>query len=89
VASRALISQATQTVPQAEPKWWVTNVRTFAHTENTFGVRPLRQRWAERADAEHSGCSNHLSAKTDKNAAVFDDETHSSHHCDGTDSEFY
>jgi len=89
VASRTLILQATQTVPQAEPEWWATNVRTFAHTANTFDVWPVRQRWAERAYAKRSGCSNHLSAKTDKNAAVFDDETRSLLHCDGADSALY
>jgi hypothetical protein len=89
VASRTLISQATQTVPQAEPKWWATNVRTFAHTANTFGVWLVRQRWAERADANRSGCSNHLSAEADEGEAVFDDETRSSHDCDGACSAMY
>jgi hypothetical protein len=65
------------------------SLRTFAHTANPCVLWPVRQRWAVRADAMRSGCSNHLSAKTDKNGAVFDDETRSLHHCDGVNSAFY
>lgn len=83
VASRTLNLQAPQTVPQAEPKWWATYVRTFANTARPHAPRLLRQRWAGRADAKISGCSAGLPAETDENAASFDEETHCFLHCDG------
>jgi hypothetical protein len=83
VASRALNLQAPQTLPQAEPKWWATYVRTFANTARPHELRRLRQRWGGRADAKGSGCSAGLHAETDENAASFDEEMHCLLHCDG------
>ena len=83
VASRTLNLQAQQTLPQAEPKWWATYVRTFAYAAKPSEPRLLRQRWAGRADVKGSGCSACLPAEIDENAASFDEEMDYFLYCDG------
>ena len=58
-------------------------MRTFADTARRHDTRPVRQRWAGRADAKGAGCSACLRAETDKESAVFDEETDCLQHCDG------
>ena len=85
VASRTLNLQTTQTLPQAEPKWWATYVRTFADTARPYEPRLLRQRWAGRADVKSYECSAGLRAETDVDTASFDEGTERQRHLDGMD----